>query len=277
MGIGDRSAAAQAAVAPNPVAPVDPTQKLADLQKTLDTNKSTIDDLTLKNNNLLTDIAALQKGLGEAKQSSQAYTQAYPAIVKDVQDLSAYLAIKTKLIEGALSQADKDAIQQKVAASQKSIDDQNGQLQANQKSRDDAAAKLQDAQSALAVAQANYNRVQGALKSLQDQLKEMKATRDAVEKEEQAQHLRNTSYLVGVLKTEMDSFQPMSTDQYQAALQRALADTHPATQAVREAKTALETSQAAVDATQKTLDTLQSSRRDTLLKTLEAPAQAARA
>ena len=277
MGTGDSSATTQLPAAPKPAAPADPAQKLVELQKTLDSNSATIDDLTQKNNNLRTDIAGLQKAVNDIKQLTQAYIQAYPGIARDIQDLTAYQATKAKLIDGALSQADKDGIQQKVAAYDKSIADQNSQLQANQKARDAAAAKLQSAQSAMTDAQANYDRLRGALKSLQEQVKEMKGTRDAIEKEEQAQRLKNTSFLVGELKAQLDAFKPTAADQYQGVLQQAVADTNTATQGVRDARTASDASQAAVDTAQKAVNDLQSARRDALLKTLEATAQAAKA
>jgi chromosome segregation ATPase len=277
MGIGDRSAIAPVPAAPKAAPPPDPALTLTNLQKTLETNNATIDTLTQQNNNLRTDMAGLQKAVSDIKQLTQAYTQAYPGIAKTVQDLTAYQATKAKLIDGALSQADKDGIQQKVAAYKKSIDDQNTQLEANQKARDDAATKLQNAQTALTGAQAAYDGVRGALKSLQDQGKEMNATQEAINKEEEAQHLKNTSFLVSELKTQLDVFKPTAVDQYQSQLQQALADTNTATQGVRDAKTASDASQVAVDATQKTLNDLINSRRDSLLKTLETAAQAAKA
>lgn len=255
----------------------DPAKKLDALKQQLKDTLTRIDNLTQQTNTLRTDIAALDKAVTEIKQTSQAYGQAYPNICKDMQDLKTYQTTKFRMVDCALAQADKDAIQAKVGAYDQAVQDQTTQVKSQQADRDAAAQKLQAAQAELVGAQKAYDGLRTAQRGLEDQVREMKAVRDVVDREEQNQHLKNMYFVVGELKNLLDQFNPIPANQYQDRLQQALDATNAATQKVREAKSKLDASQAALDAGQQTLNDMVTKRRDQLLKSLDGQALAAKA
>lgn len=242
-----------------------PVDELATLRSKLEDRQTELSSLTKQRDTLKQDIEGLELAVTELKQIVAAYDQASKDLKKEKQELDLYVATKTPMLEVAVK--DKKAkihrIIDGVDCDIREARERLKQLEQEAKAaeKDVASATQYEEQE-----QASYTALKDTYKQIDAKLKQLKALRDTIEKDyDEKNKVAAMYFLMKELGAELSTIRILPKEELERELYAAWNRLKKAKNRLREASARQDAAKEAVAKAKKTLETLTTNRRRTIL------------
>ena len=241
-----------------------PSDQLARLKATLDGEENKLKALTGQRDSLKGDIAALDQTVTDLSKTIGDYKDACKSLDQQKRDLDAYVATKTPMVDAAVAYK-KPQIEACIANVDRWIEAWRSYADAEQQAADAADKEATAAADAAKREQDEYDTLKNSAKTLDAQLKTLKALRDAIEVEDDKNKPENMYFLLKELRIALAQVVIRTPQELERDLCLAWNELSQAKTAARDAKSAADAARNAAAAAKQKADTASSKRRETIL------------